>query len=150
MPRDQHLCRWSWQRFRCVPSTPPPPSTTVESFTAAAWLVGALALLVVLRALARLIFGRGRRAVGVTPEQLAAMLRGVELLNALGEPEILAAVRALEEKAFRAGDVIYRQDDQGDDCFFMVAGECYAEQQLHTFEQGTRVTHKRHGVCLLI
>ena len=137
------------RRLPSISKPSPPPSgldlvIPAELVFIAQWLalVAALALIVV--GAVRRRSSRGR--ANATPKQLAAMLRGVELLNALGDPEIEAAVSVLEEKTFKAGDVIYRQDDQGNDCFFMVAGECYAEQQLHTFEVGTRVAHKRHGV----
>jgi CRP-like cAMP-binding protein len=80
-------------------------------------------------------------------EQLTAMLRRVELLTALGEHEIAAAVQALEAQTYAAGDVIYRQDDDGDDrCYFVLAGECCATSEKHSLVEGTRVEHKKHGV----
>ena len=83
-------------------------------------------------------------------ERLSSMLRGVELLQALGEPEIAAAVQALETQTFRKGDVIFSQDSQGDLCFFMVAGECCATSQVHSLEEGLRVHHMKHGVGTVV
>eukprot|EP00316_Scyphosphaera_apsteinii_P007806 CAMPEP_0119346668 /NCGR_PEP_ID=MMETSP1333-20130426/108123_1 /TAXON_ID=418940 /ORGANISM="Scyphosphaera apsteinii, Strain RCC1455" /LENGTH=849 /DNA_ID=CAMNT_0007359179 /DNA_START=509 /DNA_END=3059 /DNA_ORIENTATION=- len=88
----------------------------------------------------------GAAVSGLTLAQLSAMLRRVDLLNALGELEIAAAAQELETQAFKAGEVIYRQDDHGGDCFFVVAGECYATKQLYTLEEGTRVIHGRRGI----
>ena len=79
--------------------------------------------------------------------QLTKMLRRVELLKNLGEPEIEGCIDSLEMQKFKAGDVIFRQDDEGDPaCFFVISGEAFATMQLHTFEVGLRVNHKRHGV----
>ena len=79
--------------------------------------------------------------------QLTKMLRRVELLKNLGEPEIEGCIDSLEMQKFKAGDVIFRQDDEGDPaCCFVISGEAFATMQLHTFEVGLRVNHKRHGV----
>ena len=50
------------------------------------------------------------------------------------------------QSRFAAGEVIYRQDDEGDCCYFLVAGECFATKQLHTLEPGSRVEHKKRGM----
>ena len=81
----------------------------------------------------------------LSKEALVAMLRRVELLQALGEPEIEAAVGKLEEQTFSAGHVVYRQDNPGDACYFVLAGECYALARIHNFDEGTRVKHKKRG-----
>ena len=78
-------------------------------------------------------------------ELYTSMLRQVELLKGLGDSEIASAIQALETQTFKAGEVIYRQDEQGDDCFFVVAGECYATSRLYGLGEGTRVAHKKHG-----
>jgi len=80
-----------------------------------------------------------------TSEELTAMLQRVQLLRALGEPEIAAAVESLEEQSYQAGEVICREDLPGDDCFFVVSGECVGTKEEHTLAEGTRVRHARHG-----
>ena len=74
------------------------------------------------------------------------MLRRVALFDELGAPEIAEAVQALETQTFKAGDVIYRQDEKGgDSCFFVMAGECNATSMVYTFDVGLRVKHEKHG-----
>ena len=74
------------------------------------------------------------------------MLRDVPALRALGDPEIVAAVDALQPKTFHKGDVVYRQDSQGDDCYFVLSGECVSTSEVYTLEVGLRVNHKKHGM----
>jgi CRP-like cAMP-binding protein len=75
-----------------------------------------------------------------------AVLRCIEPLKMLGEPEIVAAVQSLEKETYEAGEVIYRQDDDGEYCFLIRDGECYATSLVHTFVPGTRVEHEEHGM----
>jgi CRP-like cAMP-binding protein len=83
--------------------------------------------------------------------RLEKIIRRVELLDGLGAPEIAMAIEALEVRRYSKGDVIYRQDDQGDDCFFVDSGECYASaQELMTLVEGTRIRHKKHGVGTVV
>ena len=152
--------RWSWKRFRCLATTPPPLAhpntlgTTIgATITTHPVLFACFVIALIVAAAAALMRALSSRRRGapshfpeLSPQRLVNMLRGVELLRALGEPEIEAAVEALEPHSFLAGDVVYRQDEQGDDCFFVIAGECYATSQLHTLVEGTRVVHKKHGV----
>ena len=135
-------CQWSWKRVRCVPPAPSPvpPASALESFAENPELIvllAATALLVIILVL--------RKLSKKQQPDLTATLRQVELLKQLGESEIAAAVQALEMQTYKAGDVIYRQDDQGDDCFFVDSGILFATRILHTFVEGTRVTHAKRG-----
>ena len=154
---------WSW---RTPPPPPPPPPTlyaaALDHPKLLACLVVAISILMLVLnvrsrklqkpPLARTatVYSRAKNAasapVGLTPKQLTDMLRRVPLLNALGDPEIAAAVQSLKTQTFKAGEVIYRQDDEGKECYFMVSGECHGVKKLHTFHVDIRVTHKRHGV----
>lgn len=84
------------------------------------------------------------------------MLREVDLLRALGDPEIEAAVQELEEMTFKAGEVIYSQDDAGESswransCFFVESGLCYATHKMFTLPADTRVKHKSRGVGTVV
>lgn len=136
--------------FRRPPPPPPPPPSLLDSLTDAApapeiiaALVAAFLTVVLAHVIYRFLVGDSS---GTTPEQLAAMLRRVPLLKFLGEVEMEDAVKALKTQDFKAGDVVYRQDDQGDDCFFVMAGECSGVSQQFTFEKGTRLRHQGHGV----
>ena len=100
-------------------------------------LIAALALLIVIIFMLRSAQKR---------PSLIAILRKVELLKGLGESEIAGAVQALETLSFPSGHVIYHQDDPSTDCFFIESGECYATRRVHTFEEGTHVTHAKRGV----
>ena len=88
------------------------------------------------------------------PKTVMAMLQHVELLRALGEQELAAAVKTLKVVTYKAGDVIYRQYDDGHVdgrcCYFVVHGECYATHQVHELAVGTRVMHKKHGVGTVV
>ena len=53
-----------------------------------------------------------------------ALLRKVPLFRSMGEGDVRAAARALEEKNFEAGDVIVRQGEEGGNCFLIERGEC--------------------------
>ena len=79
----------------------------------------------------------------VAPASRVAMLREVELLNTLGDLEVAAAADALETQTFVEGAVIFRQDSQGNDCFFALAGEVVGTSQVHALEDGLRVNHKK-------
>ena len=78
------------------------------------------------------------------------LLQSVEIMKTLGEIENAAAVEALETLNFKAGEVIFNQGDDGDACYFVSAGRCYASRHRHEFEEGQRVEHKKRGVGTVI
>ena len=102
----QRECRWSWQSFQCVPDPPPPPPSFLDEVKAA---VERPEILAALAALFVLVLYASTRRRALSRPRLIEMLQRVELLKALGEPELLAAVEELEELRFAAGDVVYRQ-----------------------------------------
>ena len=129
-----------------VPTAPYSLATLLDAMSAHPELTMAAAAVATLFCLLlTVLVAKRRRRRAFSPAELEVMLRRVELLKALGEPEIQAAIQALETKTFKAGEVVFRQDEQGNDCFFVVAGEAVGTAQVHTFEVGTRVKHKKHG-----
>ena len=69
----------------------------------------------------------GRESLNIHKwEQHVALVRRVQLFGTLGDSETEAAAKALEPRDFKAGEVIIKQGEQGYDCFFVEAGECYA------------------------
>ena len=160
LPDDPRACSWTWQGFQCV--APPPPPSMLESCVAALQtpeiLLPILVTALLIVATMAIFYAPKRRgtqpsiAVRFTRpppdsrERRIAMLRDVPALRALGDPEIVAAVDALQPKTFHKGDVVYRQDSQGDDCYFVLAGECVSTSEVYTLEVGLRVNHKKHGM----
>ena len=74
------------------------------------------------------------------------LVQSVEIMKTLGEIENAAAVESLETQTFKAGEVVFNQGDDGDACYFITVGECYASKYRHEFEEGQRVEHKKRGI----
>ena len=80
----------------------------------------------------RVIACGGQCADCVKLQQRIALVRGAPARfgRTLGEictdVELETAAKALEAREFKAGEVIMNQGEQGNECFFVEAGECYA------------------------
>ena len=103
---------------------PPPPPAGIDDVERIMWTVLVIFLVVLLilkkgpsepKSSTRPKYSNCLRFI-LTPERMTSVLRQVDLLNTLGEPEIEKVVHALEARTFKAGEVIYRQDEQGEDC----------------------------------
>eukprot|EP00931_Biecheleriopsis_adriatica_P005047 TRINITY_DN106610_c0_g1_i1.p1 TRINITY_DN106610_c0_g1~~TRINITY_DN106610_c0_g1_i1.p1 ORF type:complete len:829 (+),score=157.64 TRINITY_DN106610_c0_g1_i1:27-2513(+) len=60
-------------------------------------------------------------------ERCKELMKGVKLLETLGEKEICELANQVEVRCFKSGDQIITQGEEGLDCFFVDSGKAYAQ-----------------------